>query len=65
MENVEVKTDLVPLGCFSARTKAVRRTKLILNFQNEKKNRAFAINRTSVLGFRALGGGHASASKGS
>ena len=28
-----------------------------------KKRRAFAINRASVLGFRAIGGGHPAASK--
>ena len=31
----EVKPDLVPLGCFSARTKAVRRTKLIGSLSND------------------------------
>ena len=35
----EVKTDLVPLGCISAKTKAVRRT---------EKSRVFAINRASA-----------------
>ena len=28
-----------------------------------EKSRAFAINRASVLGFRVIGGGHATASK--
>ena len=58
----EVKMELVPLGCFSARTK------LILHFQRQKKARLLRyigglINRASVLGFRANGGGHAAASK--
>ena len=55
-------TNLGPLGCFSARTIAVRRTKL-LAFPTTEKSRAFAINRASVLGFRAIGGGHATALK--
>ena len=29
-----------------------------------EKSRAFAINRASILGFRAIGGGHTAASKG-
>ena len=29
----------------------------------KEKSRAFALNRASVLGFRAIGGGHATASK--
>ena len=52
--------NLGPLGCL---TIAVRRTKLILHFRRRKKSRAFAINRASVLGFRAIGGGHATTSK--
>ena len=34
-----------------------------LAFPATEKNKAFAINRASVLGFRAIGGGHAAASK--
>ena len=34
-----------------------------LVFPTTEKSRAFAINRASVLGFRAIGGGHATASK--
>ena len=55
--------DLVPFGCFSARTKAVRRTKLIFHFRRWKKSRALAINCASVLGFRAIDGGHATVLK--
>ena len=39
MENLRSKMDLVPFGCFSARTKAACRT---------EKSRAFAINRASA-----------------
>ena len=34
-----------------------------LAFPTTEKSRAFAINRASFLGFRAIGGGHASVSK--
>ena len=34
-----------------------------LAFPTTEKSRAFAINRASVLGFRAIGGGHAFASR--
>ena len=43
---------LVPLGCSSGRTKAVRRTKLILHFQRRKKSRTFTINHASFLTFK-------------
>jgi len=56
----KVKTDLVPHGCFSARTKlSVERNQ----FSDDGKSWAFTINRTSVPGFRAIGGGHAAALK--
>ena len=32
-------------------------------FNSSKKSRAFEINRASVLGLRAIGGGHLAASK--
>jgi len=34
-----------------------------LAFPTTEKSRTFAINRASVLGFRAIGGGRAAASK--
>ena len=60
---VKKETDLVPFEWFSARTKAFRRTKLIFHFRRRKKSRALAINCASVLGFRAIDGGHATVSK--
>ena len=50
--------------CFGARTKAVRRTKVILHFRRRKikAGRSIALNRASALGFRAIGGGHAAGS---
>ena len=48
VENLRSKNRL---GCFSASTKAVHRTKLILHFQRWKKSRAFTINCASFLGF--------------
>ena len=64
-ESVELveKTDLVPFGCLSARTKAVCHTKLIFHFRRWKKSRVLAINCASVLGFRAIDGGHTTVSK--
>ena len=34
-----------------------------LAFPTTEKSRAFVVNRASVLGFRAIGGGHVTASK--
>ena len=63
VENLESKNGPASIGCFSARTKAVRRTKLIFYFRRWKKSRALAINCASVLGFRVIDGGHATVSK--
>ena len=52
--------DLVLPGDSSARMKAVRRTRQILFLILPRRAE---INRASVLGLRAIGGGHSAASK--
>ena len=54
-------TNSVPLAC-SGESCPSPETSLNA-FPTTEKSRAFAINRASVLGFRAIGGGHASASR--
>ena len=51
---------MVPLGCSSESCPSHETN---LAFLTTEKSRVFAINRASVLGFRAIGGGHATASK--
>ena len=52
--------NLGPLGC-SRESCLLHETNLA--FQMTEKSRAFTINRASVLGFRAIGGGHTTASE--
>ena len=63
MENVATKHGLGSTwriqceneSCLSHKTNSV--------FNSSKKSRAFEINRASVLGLRAIGGGHSAASE--
>ena len=55
--------DLVLPGESSARIKAVGRTRQILFLILPRRAERLEINRASVLGLRAIGGGHSAASK--
>jgi len=57
--------DLFPLGysMFQCQNESCPSHETNLAFPTTEKSRAFAKNRASVLGFRAIAGGHAAASK--
>ena len=57
-------TNLGPLGLFQCQNDSCPSHETNLaSVSTKEKSRAFALNRASVLGFRAIGGGHATASK--
>ena len=60
----KVKTDLGFTWMFQCQNESCLSHKTNLAFPMKEKSRTFAINPASVLGFRAIGGGHAAASKG-
>ena len=65
VENLESKNGLGSIWMFQCQNESCLSQETNLAFPTTEKSRTFAINRTSVLGFRATcsGGGHAAASK--
>ena len=58
-------TNLGPLGLFQCQNDSCPSHETNLeSVPTKEKSRAFALNRASVLRFRAIGGGHTTASKG-
>ena len=63
VENLGSKSGLCSVWMFQCQNESCPSQECNLPFSTTEKRRAFAINRASVLGFRAIGGGHAAASK--
>ena len=63
VENLGSKSGLGSVWMFQCQNESCPSQECNLPFPTTEKSRAFAINRASVLGFRAIGGGHAAASK--
>jgi len=61
--NVGSKYGLGSIWMFQCQNESCPSHEGNLPFLTAEKSRAFAINRASVLRFRAIGGGHAAASK--
>ena len=62
MENVVTKHGLGSTWRIQYETESCPSHKTNSVFNSSKKSRAFEINRASVLGLRAIGGGHSAAS---
>ena len=63
MENLESKNGLGSTWMFQCQNESCPSHETNLAFPTTEKSRAFAINHALVLSFRAIGGGHAAASK--
>ena len=63
MENVATKHGLGSTWRIQRENESCPSHKTNSVFNSSEKSRAFEINRTSVLGLRAIGGGHSAASK--
>ena len=63
VENLGSKSGLGSVWMFQCQNESCPSQECYLPFSTTEKSRASAINRASVLGFRAIGGGHAAASK--
>ena len=63
VENLGSKSGLGSVWMFQCQNESCPSQECNLPFSTTEKSRPFAINRASVLGFRAIGGGHAAASK--
>ena len=63
VENLGSKSGLGSVWMFQCQNESCPSQECNLPFSKTEKRRAFAINRASVLGFRAIGGDHAAASK--
>jgi len=63
VENLGSKNGLDSTWMFQCQNESCPSHESNLAFPTTEKSRAFAINRASVLGFRAIGGVHAAASK--
>jgi len=63
VENLGSKSGLGSIWMFQCQNESCPSHESNLPFPTTEKSRAFAINCASVLGFRAIGGGHAAASK--
>jgi len=62
-ENLGSKSGLGSIWMFQCQNESCPSHESNLPFPTTVKSRAFAINHASVLGFRAIGDGHAAASK--
>ena len=63
LENVENKNGLGSTRIVQYHNESCLSRQTNLVFSTTEKSRTFDVNRASVLGFRAVGGGHAAASK--
>ena len=63
MENVATKHGLGSTWRIQCENECCPSHKTNFVFNSSEKSRAFELNRASVLGLRAIGGGHLAASK--